>query len=175
MNITLEASLAKLPIDEIKQTIHKHIAPFEKMLPDKRLERGVDDMILGILGGESPVVTEMARQNNKEDGESWATAKRIYRLLENERVKTREFYEGLYQVGCEAVAQEAPEYLVAGVDPVNFEKPYVKKVEGASIVHKATPTGFDWACPAGARLSSDYGHNCEHASACDQLCQLVFV
>ena len=139
MNIALEAILAKLPIEEIKLTIHKHIGPLEKMLPDKRLERGVDDMILGILGGESPVVTEMARQNSKEDGESWATAKRIYRLLENKRVKTSQFYEGLYQVGCQAVEREAPAYLVAAVDPVNFEKPYVKAIEGASIVHKATP------------------------------------
>jgi hypothetical protein len=109
------------------------------MLPDKHLERGVDDMILGILGGESPVVTEIARQNSIEEGESWATAKRIYRLLENKRVKTSEFYEGLYQVGCQAVEREAPEYLVVAVDPVNFEKPYVKVIEGASIVHKATP------------------------------------
>jgi hypothetical protein len=139
MNIALEAILAKLPIEEIKQTIHQHIGPIEKMLPDKRLERGIDDMILGILGGESPVVTEMARQNSKEAGESWATAKRIYRLLENERLKTSEFYEGLYQVGFQAVVREKPEYLVVAVDPVNFEKPYVKVIEGASIVHKATP------------------------------------
>jgi hypothetical protein len=109
------------------------------MLPDNHLERGVDDMILGILGGESPVVTEIARQNSIEEGESWATAKRIYRLLENKRVKTSEFYEGLYQVGCQAVEREAPEYLVVAVDPVNFEKPYVKVIEGASIVHKSTP------------------------------------
>lgn len=37
------------------------------------------------------------------------------------------------------MVQEAREYLVAAVDPVNFEKPYVKVIEGASIVHKATP------------------------------------
>lgn len=54
-------------------------------------------------------------------------------------MKTSEYYDGLYQVGCEAVALEAPAYLVVAVDPVNFEKPYVKKVEGSSIVHKATP------------------------------------
>jgi hypothetical protein len=96
-------------------------------------------MVLGILGGETPVITEMARQNSKEDGESWAVAKRIYRLLENEHIETRELYEGLYEVGCVAVGREKPEYLVAAVDPVNFEKPYVKVVEGASIVHKATP------------------------------------
>ena len=90
-------------------------------------------MVLGILGGEKPVITEMARQNSKSDGESWAVAKRMYRLLENQHVQTSQLYEGLYQVGCQAVAREKPEYLVAAVDPVNFEKPYAKVVEGVSI------------------------------------------
>jgi len=139
MNIALEAILAKIPIEEIKTTIHRHIQMLAKKLPDKRLERVVEEMILGILGGETPVITEIARQNSKEDGETWAAAKRMYRLLENERVETSEVYEGLYEVGRQAVEQEAPEYLVVAVDPVNFEKPYVKVIEGASIVHKATP------------------------------------
>jgi hypothetical protein len=109
-------------------------------------------MVLGILGGETPVITEMARQNSKEDGESWAVAKRIYRLLENEHIETSELYEGLYEVGCVAVERERPEYLVAAVDPVNFEKPYVKAVEGASIVHKATPPDLS----GHARLAHGY-------------------
>jgi len=139
MNIALEAILAKLPIGEIKATIQEHVQPMEKRLPDKRLKRVIEDMVLGILGGEKPVITEIARQNSKDEGESWAIAKRMYRLLENKQVQTSQLYEGLYQVGCEAVAREKPEDLVAAVDPVNFEKPYVKVVEGASIVHKATP------------------------------------
>jgi hypothetical protein len=139
MNIALEAALAKLPIGEIKTTIHGHIQPMEKKLPDKRLGSVVEEMVLGIIGGETPVITEIARQNNKSDGESWATAKRIYRFLENRHLQTEEIYEGLYQVGCKAVEQEAPDYLVVAVDPVNFEKPYAKAVEGVSIVHKATP------------------------------------
>jgi hypothetical protein len=139
MNIALEAILGKLPIEEIKTTIHQHIQKLAKKLPDKRLERVVEEMILGILGGETPVITEIARQNSKEEGETWAAAKRMYRLLENERLETSEVYEGIYEVGRQAVEREAPEYLVAAVDPVNFEKPYVKVIEGASIVHKATP------------------------------------
>lgn len=139
MNISLEAILAKLPIGEIKTSIQEHIQPMCKRLPDKRLERVVEDMVLGVLGGETPVITEIARQNSKEDGESWAVAKRMYRFLENEHIETCALYEGLYEVGCLAVTREEPEYLVAAVDPVNFEKPYVKVVEGASIVHKATP------------------------------------
>ncbi len=69
MNIALEAILAKLPIGEIKQTMQKHIEPLVKRLPDKRLERVVEEMVLGILDGETPVVTEIARQNGKEEGE----------------------------------------------------------------------------------------------------------
>src|SRR5512133_1243186 len=103
MNIALETSLAKLPIDALKGTIQAYIRPLAEQLPDKRLERVVEDMILGILGGETPVITAMARQNNKSDGESWATAKRIYRFLDNLHVPTGQFYESLYQVGCEAV------------------------------------------------------------------------
>lgn len=135
MNITLERCLAKLPIEEIKATIQTHLRQLTERLPDKRLKRVLEDMVLGILGGETPVITAMARQNSKTEGESWAVAKRIYRLLENKQVQTGQLYEGLYQVGREAVAREKPAYLVVAVDPVNFEKPYVKSSEGASIVH----------------------------------------
>jgi hypothetical protein len=139
MTIALETILAKLPLEEIQATIQKQIRPLVQKLPDKRLERVITDMVLGILGGETPVITEIARQNRKEEGESWAAAKRIYRLLDNQRVQTSQLYQGLYETGCLAVAREEPEYLVVAVDPVNFEKPYLKASEGASIVHKATP------------------------------------
>lgn len=153
MNIALETMLAKiLPIEEIKGTIQKQIQPMTEQLPDKRLKRVIEEMVLGILGGETPVITEMARQNSKDDGESWAVAKRMYRLLENKQVQTRKMYEGLYQVGCEAVGREKPTYLVAAVDPVNFEKPYVKSIEGISTVHKSTPPDLS----GHARLAHGY-------------------
>jgi hypothetical protein len=153
MNIALETTLAKtIPINEIKGTIQKHIEPIAAQLPDKRLKRGLEDMVLGILGGETPVITEMARQHSKDDGESWAVAKRMYRFLENKQVQTHKLYEGLYQVGCETVAREKPEYLVAAVDPVNFEKPYVKRIEGISTVHKCTPPDLS----GHARLAHGY-------------------
>jgi hypothetical protein len=153
MNIAFETEVAKmLPIQEIKETIQKHIQPVTERLPDKRLKRVVEDMVLGILGSETPVITEIARQNSKDDGESWAVAKRMYRLLENKQVQTRQLYEGLYQVGCEAVAQKKPEYLVVAVDPVNFEKPYVKSIEGISTVHKSTPPDLS----GHARLAHGY-------------------
>jgi hypothetical protein len=153
MTIALETPLAKIiPINEIKATIQTHIGPMANQLPDKRLQRGLEDMVLGILGEETPVITAMARAQSKADGESWAVAKRIYRLLDNQRVQTSKLYEGLYQVGCAAVAQETPEYLVVAVDPVNFEKPYAKRIEGVSTVHKSTPPDLS----GHARLAHGY-------------------
>ena len=38
-----------------------------------------------------------------------------------------------------AVVAQAPDYLVIAVDPVNFEKPYTRTLEGVSTVMKSTP------------------------------------
>lgn len=76
---------AKLPIEQIKTSLQQHIAPLLKRMPDVRLARIAERILLGILGGQSPIVTCMARQSSKDEGETWAAAKKIYRWLENER------------------------------------------------------------------------------------------
>ena len=137
--IPFDEILSKLPIEQIQQTIHEYSQPLTERLPDQRLQQVVEEMVLGILGSESPLITQMARQQNKSAGEIWAAAKRSYRFLENKRLVTSELYEGLYQAGRQAVLREKPDYLVVAVDPVNFEKPYAQAIEGVSVVHKATP------------------------------------
>ena len=139
MNIALDSILAKLPMMEIHTTIQSHTASLMEMLPDKRMKKVLENMLLGILGGQTPVITGMARQNGKAAGETWAVAKSMYRLLGNKRLATKVIYQGLYEGGQQVVAHENPDYLVVAVDPVNFEKPYTKKLEGVSVVHKATP------------------------------------
>lgn len=152
MTIALDDLLDKLPIAQIQQTIHDHLHPLTQRFPDQRLKKVAEEMVLGILGSESPLITQMARENDKSEGEVWATAKRSYRFLDNARLTTGELYEGLYRVGRQAVEREAPAYLVVAVDPVNFEKPYVRVVEGVSIVHKATPPDLS----GHARLARGY-------------------
>jgi len=152
MTITLETILAKLPIGKLTETIGAHVLPLIRLMPDKRLGAVVEIMILGILGGETPVITGMARTNSKAKGESWPIAKRMYRFLSNRRVQTEDVYQGLYQVGQQVVEQENPAYLVVAVDPVNLEKPYAEAIEGVSVVHKATPPGLDGK----ARLTHGY-------------------
>jgi hypothetical protein len=152
MTIALESIFAKLPILEIRGTIRNHSEPLMRLLPDKRMRKVIENMLLGILGGQTPVITGMARQNGKEDGETWSVAKSMYRLLNNQRLGTDVIYQGLYETGQRIVAGEKPEYLVVAVDPVNFEKPYTQSLEGVSVVHKATPPDLNGQ----ARLAHGY-------------------
>lgn len=139
MNIALGSILAKLPVMEIQITIQSHTESLMGMLPDKRMKKVLENMLLGILGGQTPVITGIARQNGKTEGETWAVAKSMYRLLGNKRLETKVIYQGLYEAGQQVVERENPDYLVVAVDPVNFEKPYTQALEGVSVVHKATP------------------------------------
>lgn len=152
MTIALESIFGKLPIMEIRGTIRNHSEPLMRMLPDKRMRKVIENMLLGILGGQTPVITGMARQTGKEDGGTWSVAKSMYRLLNNPRLATEVMYQGLYETGQRIVAGEKPEYLVVAVDPVNFEKPYSKSLEGVSVVHKATPPDLNGQ----ARLAHGY-------------------
>jgi hypothetical protein len=152
MTITLATILAKLPIAKLSETIEAHVRPLIRLLPDKRLGAVVVQIIISILGSQTPLVTGMARTNSKADGESWSIAKRIYRFLYNRRLKTVSLYQGLYAIGQQVIERENPAYLVVAVDPVNFEKPYAKAIEGVSVVHKATPPGLDGQ----ARLAHGY-------------------
>ena len=152
MNITLATILAKLPIGKLSETIEAHVQPLICRLPDKRLGAVVVQIILGILGSQTPLVTGMARTNTKTEGESWSIAKRIYRFVYNRRVLTTSLYQGLYAIGQQVIERENPPYLVVAVEPVNFEKPYAEAIEGVSVVHKATPPGLDGK----ARLAHGY-------------------
>jgi hypothetical protein len=152
MNITLETIHAKLPMAKLTETIEEDIRPLTRRLPDKRLEAVVVQMVLGILGSQTPLVTGMARTNSKTEGENWSIAKQIYRFLYNLRVKTKGLYQGLYQIGQQVVEREDPPYIVVAVDPVNLEKPYAEAIEGVSVEHKATPPALDGQ----ARLAHGY-------------------
>jgi len=152
MNTTLETILAKTPIAKLTEAIAAHVLPLTCLLPDRRLGAVVLHIILGILGGQTPVITGMARANSKVEGESWPMAKRIYRFVCNVRVGPERLYQGLYQIGQQVVERESPAYLVVAVDPVNFEKPYAEAIEGVSVVHKATPPALDGK----ARLAHGY-------------------
>ena len=115
MTIAPESILAKLPMMEIQKTVQNHSAPMMGLLPDRRMKKALENRVLGILGGQTPVITGMARQSGKVEGETWAVAKSMYRLLENQHLITSVIYQGLYHVGQKVVENENPESLSTNI------------------------------------------------------------
>lgn len=138
-SVVIDEVLDKLPTNELDETLSEFVAPFTEVLPDERLRRVVPLAVRGIVAGESPIITVMARSVERTESSTWAAAKRIYRFLENRRLPSRVLKEGLYRCARATVEEDDPDYLVVALDPVNFEKPYTHDSEGVSTVHKSTP------------------------------------
>jgi len=61
LDITAKATLDKLPVNELEQSLTTFLAPLMAVLPDRRLETVVPLSVRGIIGSESPVVTQIAQ------------------------------------------------------------------------------------------------------------------
>ena len=152
MTIPLTEIFAKMPVEELDQTLNEFLSPMTELLPEERLRRVVPLAVHGILAQETPVIAAMAQSVSRQKMDCWAAAKRIYRFVENKRIHPHQLLKGMYQIARRTVAQEQPAYLVVALDPVNFEKPYTKKLEGVSTVHKSTPPNLEGE----ARLAHGY-------------------
>jgi hypothetical protein len=138
-NIPLSDIFAKMPEEELEQSLNGFLTPMMEYLPEERLRRIVPEAVRGILAQETPVIAAMAQSTPRQERSCWAEAKRIYRFVWNERFNHHQLFKGLYRIAQQTVAEDDPEYLVIALDPVNLEKPYTKKLEGVSTVHKSTP------------------------------------
>ena len=151
-NIPLSEIFAKLPVQEMDETLNEFLAPVVELLPEVRLGRVVPQAVRGILAQETPVIAAMAQSISRQEMDCWPAAKRLYRFMGNPRFNHHHLNKGLYRVGQRTVSEEQPNYLVVALDPVNFEKPYTKKLEGVSRVHKSTPPNLGGQ----ARLAHGY-------------------
>jgi hypothetical protein len=152
IDIAVKAVLDKLPVLELENSLHTFLQPMMKVLPDKRLQQVVPLAVCGIIGSETPVVTQMAQSVARTESGVWAAAKRMYRFLSNNRFDHQVLGAGLYDLSRLSVQAEAPAYAVVALDPVNFEKPYTKKLPGVSTVYKSTPPQLNGQ----ARLTPGY-------------------
>ncbi len=139
LNIPLAEILDKLPVKELHRTLRNFVSPIADLLPDKRLRQIVPLAVRCILASESPVIAAMAQSASRHKAQCWAIAKRFYRWLNNPRFNYQDLLRGLYLIARRTVEQQDPPYLVVAIDPVNFEKPYTRKLEGVSTVYKSTP------------------------------------
>lgn len=138
-NIALTESLAKMPVSELEHELAEFLEPMSRLMPEKRLQAVLRQMVRCILAAETPVVAAMSRSVSRLEADCWAAAKRMYRFLGNPRFNHHQVYKGLYRIAQATVKREQPAYLVAGIDPVNFEKPYTHQLEGVSTIYKSTP------------------------------------
>jgi hypothetical protein len=151
-SIDESGGLANLPAAELLQALRVFLAPVLSQLPEQRVREVAVLAVRGILAAQSPLLTEMARGGEPADAANWALARRFYRFVWNERFAHRQLLKGLYGIAQATVDRYAPAYLVVALDPVNFEKPYTRALEGVSTVMKSTPPG-----PGGAkRLTAGY-------------------
>lgn len=139
MSILHNDVLAKLSEHELQDSLPRFLEPATALLPDPRLRAVAELITQGIVTSQSPIVTQIARGAEHSEDTVWPTCKRAYRFLANERFSHRTLLKGLYGTAQRTVAAQAPEYLVVAVDPVNFEKPYTRALEGVSTVMKSTP------------------------------------
>lgn len=131
--------IAKLPVAELDASVQAFLEPVTRLLPDARLGAVAELMLRGIVTSQSPIVTQIARGAGHPDETVWPTCQRAYRFLSNQRFSYRTLRKGMYRLGQAAVTAQAPPYLVVAVDPVNFEKPYTRALDGVSLVMKSTP------------------------------------
>jgi hypothetical protein len=138
-SILRDEAIDKLPVAELEAELDLFLQPVLRHLPEKRLRTVGKLAVQGILGSQSPLVTQMARGVRREKETVWPAAKRFYRFVWNQRFSHRDLLKGLYGLAQRTVAQHQPSYLVVALDPVNFEKPYTTQLEGVSTVMKSTP------------------------------------
>jgi hypothetical protein len=117
-------AIGKLPVTELITALEGFMEPVLMHLPEKRLRGVGKQAVQGIISGQSPLVTQMARGVAREEQTIWPMAKRLYRFLWNPRFSHRDLLKGLYGIAQRTVAEHAPARLVVALDPVNFEKPY---------------------------------------------------
>ena len=131
----------KLPGSELHNRLKRFLRPVLMQLPEKRLRDVAQMMVQGILAAQSPVLTKAACKVSRTEETNWPTVKRMYRFVWNERFSHRTLLKGLYRIAQGTVTRHAPRQLLVALDPVNFEKPYTRKLEGVSTVLKSTPPG----------------------------------
>jgi hypothetical protein len=138
-SIPQDSEVSRLPIEELIAAARVFVAPLLRLLPDKRLREVGVLMVLGILAGQSPIITQIAR--GVREGENYVLdmARRLYRFLWNKRLSAETLQAGLYAIGQATVERYGGDELVVAIDPVNFEKPYTQELEGVSTVYKSSP------------------------------------
>ncbi|MDQ7028347.1 MAG: hypothetical protein Q9O62_00510 [Ardenticatenia bacterium] len=140
------------PVQFAEAELEAFLAPLVRIWPDKRLRARAKAFVQGLPAAQSPHVTNVMWATARQG--AWAAAKRGYRVLHSRRVTTHQITKSLYLAARREVAEAQPEVLIVAIDPVPFEKPYTRRLEGASRIYKSRPPDrrgkarLTWGYPA---------------------------
>jgi hypothetical protein len=81
ISITHDEKITRLPVAELKASAEAFLGPLLRELPDKRLRVVGVLMVLGILAGQSPLITQMARGVREGSQYVLDMARRMYRFI----------------------------------------------------------------------------------------------
>ena len=84
-SILQNGAIDKLPVAELQAELDLFLQPVLRRLPEKRLRVVGELAVQGILGSQSPLVTQMARGVVREEETIWPAAKRFCRFVWNKR------------------------------------------------------------------------------------------
>jgi len=130
------------------------LQPLLTLWPDKRLRESAKLLVQGLITARSPHLTKAMSAAGQQQARAWTLAKRGYRLLHSPRVPTRLLTKSLYRLAQRVVGEEGAQRLVVAIDPVQFEKPYARRLEGVSLIYKSRPPDakgkarISWGYPA---------------------------
>ena len=105
-------AIDKLPVNELLETLSQFLEPVLAHLPEKRLREVGKLAVQGVIDGQSPLVTQMARGVKREEKTTRPMARRLYRFIWNKRFSHRALLKGLYGIAQETVARRQPSHLV---------------------------------------------------------------
>jgi hypothetical protein len=133
--------IGNLPVGEITVGLEMFLKPVLAQLPEKRLREVGKLAVQGIIGGQSPLITQIARGVVRPGETIRPMAKRLYRFMWSPRFSHRDVLKGMYGIAQHVMAHHASARLIVVLDPVNFEKPYTGALEAVCTVMKSTPPG----------------------------------
>jgi len=93
-SIPQDEMISKLPVAELQADPDRFLELVLRRLPEKRLGAVAKLAVQGILGSQSPVLTQMARGVVREEKTIWPAAKRLYRFVGNKRFSHRDLLKG---------------------------------------------------------------------------------
>jgi hypothetical protein len=139
--ITEALKIFKEISESMLREVFDFVEPYAQVLPDARFAASLRQLMVGLLAARTPHLSKAAARAPDQSTSCWARAKCFYRLMMTPRFTHRAWLKQMYADARAVVAAAGEQRIVVALDPVNFENPYARKLEGISRVRKSTPPG----------------------------------